>query len=122
MEEEITKTKVKKEKIKKSDKATNIIFDCLTIICIIIMAIAVAPKTLQNDTFYNIKCGEFIAKHGIFNLNFDPFSWHNLAYTWPHWLYDLITYIVYYISRKPLGTWVLYYDNCIYCHFRNLLI
>ena len=123
MEEEIIeKKKVEKIKNKKSEKATNIIFDCLAIICIIIIAIAVSPKTLQNDTFYNIKCGEYIFKHGIFNLTQDPFSWHNLPYTWPHWLYDLFTYVVYYISRKPLGIRILYSNYSSYSHFRNCFI
>jgi len=122
MEEEIENKKVKKQKRKLSEKAKNIIFDCLVIICIIIMAIAVSPKSLQNDTFYNIKCGEYLFKNGIFNLTKDPFSWHNLPYTWPHWLYDMFTYVIYYFSRKPLGTWILYNDNSVNCNIRNLLI
>ena len=119
MEEELVKKKVKKGKFKKSEKATNIIFDCLVLICIIIMAIAVVPKSLQNDTFYNIKCGEYLVKNGITNLTQDPFSWHNLPYTWPHWLYDIFTYVVYYISRSSLGTWLLYNDNSFNFNFRN---
>ena len=122
MEEELIEKKTKKEKRKLSEKAINIIFDFLTIMCIIIMAIAVVPKTLQNDTFYNIKCGEYIFKNGIFNLTTDPFSWHNLPYTWPHWLYDLGTFILYHTFRKPLGTRVLCSDNYIYCYFGDFLI
>ena len=122
MEEEIVDKKVKKEKRKLSEKSKNIIFDCLIIICIIIMAIAVSPKSLQNDTFYNVKCGEYIVKNGITNLNHDPFSWHNLPYTWPHWLYDIFTYVVYYISRSTLGTWILYNDNSVNLNIRTLLI
>ena len=99
MEEELVEKKNKKFKIKKSEKTTNIIFDVLTFVSIIIMAIAIVPKALQNDTFYNIKCGEYILKNGIFNLTVDPFSWHNLPYTWPHWLYDLFSYIVYHVFR-----------------------
>jgi len=59
------------------------------------MAIAVTPKTLQNDTYYTIKCGEYIFQNGVSGINQDPFSWHNLPYTWPHWLYDLCTYLIY---------------------------
>ena len=44
MEEELIQKKVKKEKRKRSDKATNIIFDCLSFICIMIMAVAIVPK------------------------------------------------------------------------------
>lgn len=94
---------LKKEKKKKSDKVNNVLFDCLAAICLIIIAIAVVPKTLQNDTFYNIKCGEYILKNGIFNLVQDPFSWHVLPYTWPHWLYDLLTFIVYHVSGSYWG-------------------
>ena len=71
MEEESISKKVKN---KMSSKASNIIFDCLTLICIILIAIAITPKVLQNDTFYNIKCGEYLFNHGIFGINTDPFS------------------------------------------------
>ena len=122
MEEELIEKKIKKEKSKRSDKATNIIFDVLVIMCIIIIAIAVTPKSLQNDTFYNIKCGEYILQNGISDLTKDPFSWHNLPYTWPHWLYDLGTYVVFHISRKSLGLRFLYSYNNSYCNFRNCFI
>ena len=120
MEEELIEKKTKK--IKKSEKATNVIFEVLVIIGIIIMSIAVTPKALQNDTFYNIKCGEYILQNGISNLTEDPFSWHNLPYTWPHWLYDLGTYVVFHISRKSLGTWFLYNNNDSYCYIRFFII
>lgn len=120
MEEELIDNK--KIKKKKSSKATNIIFDGLVFICIIIIAIAISPKSLQNDTFYNIKCGEYILQNGISNLTQDPFSWHNLPYTWPHWLYDIFTYIVYHISRKSLGFRLLYNYNCLDCNIRHLFI
>ena len=97
MEEELIEKK--KEKKKKSARCINWIFDGLVLICIIIISIAISPKSLQNDTFYNIKCGEYIFKNGIFHLTKDPFSWHDLPYTWPHWLYDLLTYVVYHVSR-----------------------
>ena len=83
MDEELVNKKVKSEKLE------NFIFDAIAIICIVIIAIGVSPKILQNDTFYNIKCGEYIFKHGIFGISQDPFSWQGLTYTWPHWLYDL---------------------------------
>ena len=103
MEEELISKKDKKFKFKRSEKINNIIFNILAIVSIIIMAIAVAPKTLQNDTFYNIKCGEYILKNGIFNLKTDPFSWLGLPYTWPHWLYDLFSYIFYHVFGSYWG-------------------
>ena len=119
MEEELVE---KKEKNKKSNRAINIIFDGIVLICIIIMAIAVSPKALQNDTFYNIKCGEYILRNGIFNLTKDPFSWHSLPYTWPHWLYDLFSYVVYHFSRKSLGIRLLYSNDYAYYYSRYCII
>ena len=109
MEEELEeKSKVKKEKKKFSEKAVNIIFDFLVIICIAIIATAITPKEFQNDTYYNIKCGEYIFQHGIFNLTQDPFSWHELPYTWPHWLYDLGIFALYSVfgSHWEVGIYI----------------
>ena len=103
MEEENIDKKTKKEKIRTPEKVNHIIFNCLTVIWIIAIAIAIVPKALQNDTFYNIKCGEYIFKHGIFGIGQDPFSWHKLPYTWPHWLFDLASYFLYAISGKYWG-------------------
>lgn len=77
---------------KKDYKYRNIIFALLTIILVTLLAIAITPRELQNDTFYTIKCGEYIFQNGIFNLKEDPFSWIELPYTFPHWLYDLGIY------------------------------
>ena len=79
------------------EKNINIKFNILAIICIIIFSFAITPITLQNDTYYTIKIGEHILQNGI-DMK-DPFSWHeNLPYTYPHWLYDVITYLIYNIS------------------------
>ena len=56
---------------------------------------AITPKTLQNDTYYTVKIGEYIFQNGVSNLTEDLYSWHDLPYTYPHWLYDLGTYIVF---------------------------
>ena len=101
------KSKEKKIKRELSEKTRNIIFDMLSIVCIIILAIAVTPKTFQNDTYYTIKCGEYIFQNGVFNIKQDPFSWHNLSYTWPHWLYDLIMYVFYAMCGR-------FWENGIY--------
>ena len=79
------------------EKNINIKFNILAIICIIIFSFAITPITLQNDTYYTIKIGEHILQNGI-DMK-DPFSWHeNLPYTYPHWLYDVIIYLIYSIS------------------------
>jgi len=71
------------------------IFEIMALILIAIFCISLAPKTLQNDTFYTIKIGEHIIKNGGIDM-MDPFSWHEgLEYTYPHWLYDVIIYSIY---------------------------
>lgn len=79
----------------KNEKLKNFIFDIVVTICIILFAIGIAPKTLQNDTFYTIKIGEYIYQNGISDLTEDLYSWHELPYTYPHWLYDLGMFLIY---------------------------
>ena len=92
-----------KRKLKTSTK-----FTIMAIVLIAIFSVALAPVTLQNDTFYTIKIGEHIINNGI-DMK-DPFSWHqNLAYTYPHWLYDVITYLIY----NAFGMMGIYITTCI---------
>ena len=101
MKDNIEKNEKKSKKVKRDiDKTDIVIFDIIVFVCIILLAVAVTPKTLQNDTFYTISCGEYIYNNGIFGLDTDPFSWHDLGYTFPHWLYDLLTFLVYMICGK----------------------
>jgi len=76
-------------------KKEGIIFHIIAIICIAIFCISLAPKCLQNDTYYTITIGEYIYNNGISDLTQDVYSWHELPYTYPHWLYDLGIFIVY---------------------------
>ena len=104
------KQKKEKEKIenKKTKVSSKLIFGILAVILIAIFCIAMTPVTLQNDTFYTIKIGEQITKTGI-DMQ-DHFSWHeDLAYTYPHWLYDLITYYIY----AAFGMTGIYVMTCI---------
>lgn len=81
------------------DKKTKIKFNVLAIFVIIIFCFALTPKTLQNDTYYTIAIGEHILENGI-DMQ-DPFSWHeDLPYTYPHWLYDVGTYLVYQLGEN----------------------
>ena len=100
----MTKTeKTDKKKMKSTTKFTIIAIILTAIVCI-----ALTPVTFQNDTYYTIKVGEHISKYGI-DMQ-DPFSWHeNLPYTYPHWLYDLITYYIYSI----FGFTGIYIATCI---------
>ena len=103
----------RKGKKGKSEKIKEILhskcfFGIIAIILIAIFCIAMTPVTLQNDTFYTIKIGEQITKTGI-DMQ-DHFSWHeDLAYTYPHWLYDLITYYIY----AGFGMTGIYITTCI---------
>lgn len=69
-------------------------FNLIAIVCIMIFCFAITPITLQNDTFYTIKIGEHILNNGI-NMEQDPFSMHEIPYTYPHWLYDVGIYLIY---------------------------
>ena len=104
------KLKNKTEKTEKKEKKFNskIVFGIIAIILIAIFCFAMTPVTLQNDTFYTIKIGEQITQTGI-DMQ-DHFSWHeDLAYTYPHWLYDLITYYIY----SAFGMTGIYVATCI---------
>lgn len=76
------------------DKQTKTKFNLIAIVCIIIFCFAITPITLQNDTFYTIKIGEHILNSGEIDMH-DPFSIHDIPYTYPHWLYDVGIYLIY---------------------------
>ena len=107
--------------MEQEDKKLNIRFNILAITCIIIFCFALAPITLQNDTYYTISVGQHILEYGV-DMQ-DAFSWHDLPYTYPHWAYDVLIYLVYnfwgmigiYISTCILSSILgltLYYTNC----------
>ena len=78
-------------------KILNIKFIITAIICLCIFSIAIVPKGLQNYTFYTIKLGELILENGI-DMQ-EHFAWHEgLPYTYPHWLYDVLIYLIYAVS------------------------
>ena len=91
---------MEKENKQKNDKLKNIVFAILVLASIVLFAITIAPKSLQNDTFYTIKIGEYIYQNGISDLTKDTFSWHELPYTYPHWLYDLCIYLIYSVGGQ----------------------
>ena len=97
MEDNIKKKKVKKKKVstdkEQNKKLTSIAFNILAIFCIAIFCFAITPKSFQNDTFYTIAVGQGIREYGIDGQ--DHFSMHDLPYTYPHWLYDVIMSLIY---------------------------
>ena len=82
-------------------------FIIASIIMIVMLCASFTVKTFQNDTFYTIKVGESILKNGIDMV--DHFSWHDLAYTYPHWLFDIAVYKLYDLG----GLNALYVTNII---------
>ena len=79
-------------------RKSRIIFTIIAIICLVVYCSSITPKTLQNDTFYTVKIGEYLFENGIGDLTKDMYSWHSLPYTYPHWLYDLGSYLIYRIA------------------------
>lgn len=75
-------------------------FKILVVLTIAFLAYILVNKQFQNDTFYTIKVGESILKNGI-DMK-DHFSFiGNLAYTYPHWLYDVLVFLLYNIAGFP---------------------
>ena len=86
------KVKIKNEE---TPKIKNIKMQILAIAAILLFSAAVCPVTFQNDTYYTIKIGEHIVNTGTVDMQ-DPFSWHeDLPYTYPHWAYDVMIYLIY---------------------------
>ena len=99
----------KKRQINISPKARKIIFTMFAVISVAVFAFSMTPKTLQNDTFYTVKVGEWISNNGISDLTQDYFSWLDLPYSYPHWLYDFLMYTLY-----SIGGWdAIYYSTVV---------
>lgn len=97
-EKENIQEETKKENEKDSTLLTKkhgILFNIVAILCIAMFCASISPKCLQNDTYYTISIGEYIYNNGISNLTEDIYSWHELPYTYPHWLYDLCIFLIY---------------------------
>lgn len=94
---------------KKKIKISNgVKFSIIAIVLIAIFCVALTPVTLQNDTYYTVKLGEYIQNNGI-DMQ-DHFSWHEgLSYTYPHWLYDFLTFRIY----DAFGFTGIYVATCI---------
>lgn len=81
-------------------KSLKVKFHILAIFCILIFCFSVTPITFQNDTYYTIQIGKHIIETGTIDMQ-DPFSWHeDLPYTYPHWAYDVGTYLVYQLGEN----------------------
>ena len=99
------------------EKKINIKFNIIAIVLIMLFCFAITPKTLQNDTFYTIKIGEYILENGI--TMEDPFSWHKgIDYTFPHWGYDVMIYLFYAIG----GQTGVYISTIVFCMLLGIVL
>ncbi|MDO5556101.1 MAG: hypothetical protein Q4G09_05655 [Clostridia bacterium] len=94
----------------------DIRFNVLAILLIAIFCFSISPITLQNDTFYTIKIGEHIIQNGI-DMR-DPFSFHDLEYTYPHWAYDVGIYLIYNMA----GQVGIYISTIVLCMVLGILM
>ena len=102
--------------MEKEKKKKKINFERIAIILIILFAVCLVPTKLQNDTFYTVSIGKQILENGI-DMQ-DHFSWHNLPYTYPHWLYDVMIYSIY-----NIGGWTgVYISTCVFSAILGLCI
>lgn len=98
--ESLKSTKSEDITSEKSIKINKVKFNILAIFAIIIFSIALTPVTFQNDTYYTIAIGKDIVETGTIDMK-DHFSWHeDLPYTYPHWLYDVGTFLVYQLGEN----------------------
>lgn len=107
--------------MKKEIDNKSIRFNIMAILLIAIFCFSISPVTLQNDTFYTIKIGEHILQNGI-DMH-DPFSYHDISYTYPHWLYDVGIYLIYNIGGQVgiyISTIVLCIALGILMYFTNV--
>lgn len=101
---------------KKQINVKNVRFNIMAVILIAIFCFSISPVTLQNDTFYTIKIGEHIMQNAI-DMK-DPFSFHNLSYTYPHWLYDVGIYLIYNLG----GQVGIYISTVVLCIILGILL
>ena len=106
-----------KSREKKNFNKRNAVFNVLATVCIIMFCIAISPVTMQNDTYYSVKIGEDISNYGIDGM--DHYSWHdNLAYEYPHWLYDVIMNFIY-----TIGGWDgIYISTLVFASILGLVM
>ena len=66
-------------------------------ICLILFTIGIVHKTLENDTYFTIITGKYIANNGVNEV--EPFTYHeNLKFTKLRWAFDLVIWQIYNIS------------------------
>lgn len=114
----LDKLKPKKKLNEKEKKVMVVAFNVLAIFCIVMYSISITPKTLQNDTYYTVKIGQQIREYGGLDYR-DNYSWHDLEYLYPHWLYDVATSLIYDFAN---GFWGVYIATCILCAILGIVV
>ena len=95
----------------------NKAFHLVAVLSIIFLCVGLTVITIQNDTFYTLKIGDYILKNGIDMM--DHFSWiKGLPYTYPHWLYDCFMSIIF----KLQGFNAIYVMNIVLYSTIGILI
>lgn len=85
-------------------------FKTIIYILIILLAILLTKKEVQNDLFYTVKIGKDILEYGIdFKDHYSIIN--NLSYTYPHWLFDVLIYLIY---KWKSFTGIYYFTIFIY--------
>ena len=117
--------KNREELMNQEEKKTKVSFHIIAIVCIVLFCFAISPITMQNDTYYTIKIGEWIVQNGI-DMQ-DHFSWHeDLPYTYPHWAYDTGIYLIYHLGEltgiENGGMLFIYLSTCILASILGILL
>ena len=108
----------------KMTNKTKIKFHVIAIFCILIFCFSLTPITFQNDTYYSIAIGKHIVENRSIDMQ-DPFSWHdNLPYTYPHWAYDVGTYLIYQLGENIGigGFCAIYITTILLCMLLGIVI
>ena len=117
--------KNREELMNQEEKKTKVSLHIIAIVCIVLFCFAISPITMQNDTYYTIKIGEWIVQNGI-DMQ-DHFSWHeDLPYTYPHWAYDTGIYLIYHLGEltgiENGGMLFIYLSTCILASILGILL
>ena len=89
-------------------------------IVVAIFTIGIISKSFQNDTFFNIAIGKYIKENGI-DMK-DHFSWHELSYTYPHWLYDVVIFKIYAVKPYASEPYFCLYSSNVFAAFSFISI
>lgn len=91
-------------------------FEILMFLTFLVFAFFAVPKYVENDTFYSLAIGRDILKYGVDMV--DHYSFIDLPYMYPHWLYDLVISQIY----KYFNFEGLYAFSMIICMLGSFIV